>query len=181
MFFIDGGEVFAGGVKRGEVAELLLFVGVSNSRRISSSKYYESKNGFCLFYDGGFCIQDGPNALREGVADPLAGDGLFQGVIWSWQARKTDHLLWIRERRFIIPLGASMISFESAGGAIAVCADHSCETKKDVDARRVRSVPGAGLSISVGGGAVAIGPGAVAAAGGVAIGGDAPSRRGEDD
>lgn len=129
MFCVVGDEVFVGGVTRGKVLELLLFVGVKDE---PSWKYHRadrtSKNGFCLFLDGKFWIQDGSFAIRAGVADPYASDGLFQGVIWSWQARKTDHLLWIRDRRFIIPFGASMLSFESEDGSIAVCSDHACET-----------------------------------------------------
>lgn len=125
MFRIVGDDVFVGDVKRGKVEKLLLFVGVKDE---SSWKYHPSKNGFCLFFDKRFWIQDGSFAIRVGVADPYASDGLFQGVIWSWQARKTDHLLCIRDRRFIIPFGASMLSFESEDGSIAVCSEHVRET-----------------------------------------------------
>ena len=178
MFVIDDGDVIAGGVKRGKVVDILLFVGVKD---VPSSIYYSSKNGFCLFTDGRYCIQEG-RCIRDGVAKPYERGGLFVAGDWSWQVRESNHLIWIRDRKFIIPIGASAISFENADGAIVECEDRAFETKK-VDAHRVRSVPGgehvavapAGLSISVGGGAVAIGPGAVASAGGVAIGGGAPS------
>jgi len=102
----DANVVFAGDEMKGKIKDLLLFIG---------SKFQRSKNGFCLFFDGRFCIQEG-STIREGVANPMI---YFIDFSWDWQLKDMKHFIRVRDRQFIIPLGSSLILFEDANGIIS--------------------------------------------------------------
>jgi len=132
---IDGEHVFVGGSAKGKIEDLLLFIGVKNSLT-------ESKKGFCLFLDGHFWIQEG-STICEGVADPMERGGIYKlfsfstfkweeedECSWSWQV-KNEHLIWVGDRQFIIPLGSSLISFENPNGDITMCKDHTKDLEED--------------------------------------------------
>ena len=149
---IEDEYVFVGGSAKGKIEDLLLFIGVKNSLT-------ESKKGFCLFLDGRFWIQEG-SAIHEGVADPMERGGIYKlfsffkredECSWSWQV-KNEHLIWVGDRQFIIPLGSSIIAFEDPNGDIAMCKDHKDLEEDEEEICKDRNIkvhhPGSRLLLS---------------------------------
>lgn len=162
MFSIEGGDVWVGGLPKGKLSDLILFIGKS-----SYGAKPGSKNGFALFNSGNFYIQRGPDGFEKGVENPRLYDGnTYWGNVWSWGIKGLDHVIWIVHRRYIVPFGGSIILFEDTSGKIG-----STHNGGPVDRGEISTEQFLKSNPVNDDGVIAIGPGAVAG-GVIAIGGD---------